>query len=298
MVLEVVAPAKLNLTLEVTGRRADGYHEIVSLMQTVDLADTVRLSEAGAIEVAVSGEELRGVPQEGPRNLAYRAAQALAEEAGDADLGALIELEKRIPVGMGLGGGSTDAAATLRGLNQLWHLGMDELRLAAVAARVGSDVAFFLKGGTALATGRGEVIEALPDAEALEFTLFVSPIEIEDKTRRMYAMLTPADFLSGHHTRVTAESLRRGLPLSDSDLVNPFERYISEVAEPMSHAMRLCRDAGLAVSVTGSGPGFYTCLPLGEVPGLLLRELEREWDVTAVGCRSLGRSGATAVSEP
>src|SRR5688572_19916009 len=106
MTLELIAPAKLNLTLEVTSRRPDGYHDIVSVMQTIDLADCVRLRRAPSLQIKVSGERRLGVPVESPRNLAFRAAQALAEAAGIAKPGVLVELEKNIPAGMGLGGGS------------------------------------------------------------------------------------------------------------------------------------------------------------------------------------------------
>ncbi len=161
MTLELIAPAKLNYVLEITGRRPDGYHEIVSLMQTISLADRVRLDEASDIDIELLGEQLLGVPLEGPRNLAYAAAHALAEAANRSDLGVHIELDKQIPAGIGLGGGSSDAAAVLRGLNQLWGLDMSIEELMAVGAGVGSDVPFFIAGGTALVTGRGEHVEAI-----------------------------------------------------------------------------------------------------------------------------------------
>lgn len=297
MTLELAAPAKLNLTLEVLGGRTDGYHEIASVMQTIDLCDRVRLEDAPTIEIDVDGERTLGVPLEGPRNLAYSAALALREVAGRQGLGARIRLEKRIPAGLGLGGGSSDAAAVLRGLNRLWLLGLDEQALINVAPGVGSDVTFFLTGGTALVRGRGEKAEALPDGEPLSFTLFICDLELEDKTRRMYSMLSPADFTDGRRTKVTAETLRRGLPLNETDLVNAFDRHIGELVPTLAAAMGACRDAGLAVVATGSGPGFFTCTRLDAIPHLLLRDLDREWGVSAIACRSLRRADATAISE-
>jgi 4-diphosphocytidyl-2-C-methyl-D-erythritol kinase len=297
MALELIAPAKLNLILEVTGRRPDGYHDIASVMQTINLADRVRLEPAAAIEIELVGEELLGVPREGPRNLAYAAAQALAEAAGRTDLGARIELEKQIPAGVGLGGGSSDAAAVLRGLNRLWGLDLELEALCEVAAFVGSDVPFFLLGGTAHVTGRGERVEPLPDARELELSLFLSEVELEDKTRRMYGTLTPADFTDGRRARVAAESIRRGLPLAESDLYNAFDRHVAEVAPPLVGALALCRDAGLAIVAAGSGPGLFSPTPLAAVPRLLLHELERDWGVRAVACRSLARAEATATRE-
>lgn len=297
MTLELIAPAKLNLVLEVTGRRPDGYHDVASVMQTIDLADTIRLETAASIELEVAGEELRGVPREGPRNLAFRAAHALAEAAGDQDLGAHIELVKHIPAGMGLGGGSTDAAAVLRGLNRLWVLDFPDEALAEIAASVGSDVSFFLHGGAAFVTGRGEIIEPLPDGAAMDLTLFVAHVDVEDKTRRMYAALSPADFTDGHKASVVAQSLKRGIPISESDLHNAFDGHIGEVAPPLAGAMKLCRDAGLGVMAAGSGPGFFTPVRREDLPPMLLRELEHDWGVQAVACRTLNREAAIAVRE-
>ncbi len=295
--LKLIAPAKLNLVLEVLARRADGYHDIASLMQTIDLADTVRLEAAGSIEIEVAGEAQRGVPLEGPRNLAFRAAHALAEAVGQAELGVRIELEKRIPAGMGLGGGSTDAAAVLRGLNRLWDLDLTPEELNKVAASVGSDVAFFLYGGTAVAGGRGEQIETLPDLEALRLTLFFADVDLADKTRRMYGLMSPVDFTDGEKTSNASDLAAHGLPLREGDLHNAFDRHVVEVAPQVASAMALCRAEKLAVFAAGSGPGFFTPVGIDALPPLLLRELERDWGVRAVECRTLSRDAATSILE-
>jgi 4-diphosphocytidyl-2-C-methyl-D-erythritol kinase len=294
--LEVLAPAKLNLALEVLGRRPDGYHEIVSVIHSLDLCDRVRVSEAPVLELSVEGEELRGVPREGPRNLAFAAAQALANAARKPILGAHIELEKRIPVGMGLGGGSTDAAAVLRGLNRLWRLGMSEADLCDVGATLGSDVPCCIVSGACLVTGRGEQVEPLPDSAAA-LTLFVCDVEMEHKTQRMYGMVEPGDYTDGHKARVLGECLRRGLPISASDLVNTFDPHVRAAFEPAGRAMALCRDAGVPVFACGSGPGFYTPTPFEALPPLLARELEHDWGVRAIACRTLGRAEATSMRE-
>ncbi|MCL6451656.1 MAG: 4-(cytidine 5'-diphospho)-2-C-methyl-D-erythritol kinase [Acetobacteraceae bacterium] len=164
--VEVEAPAKVNLFLRVLGRRGDGYHELETVFFALSLSDRVTLRETG------SGLEVRadraGVPS-GQSNLCYRAAsllwqRAIAEERGRARqaLGLRVHITKRIPVGAGLGGGSSDAAATLVGLNRLWDLGFSLSELEAAAAQVGSDVPFCLRGGTALGRGRGERLEPLP----------------------------------------------------------------------------------------------------------------------------------------
>ena len=297
MAIDLVAPAKLNLTLEVLGRRPDGYHEIASVMVALDFVDRVRLEPADTLVLELTGDALLGVPREGPRNLAIRAAQALREEAGRPGLGARIILEKQIPAGMGLGGGSADAGAVLRGLNRLWRLDLGLEALSRVAASVGSDVTFFLHGGAAAARGRGELIAPLPELAPLDFTLFVSDIEMEDKTRRMYASLGTGDFSDGNRTRVTAETLRQGLPLTEQGIVNAFDRHAAAVAPPMSEAMAACRAVGIAVFACGSGPGFFSLTPQSELPALLPRQLEREWDVHVLACRSLTRAAALALRE-
>jgi 4-diphosphocytidyl-2-C-methyl-D-erythritol kinase len=298
--LELIAPAKVNLVLEVTGRRTDGYHDIVSVMQTIDLADRVRLSEAAQIEIEVTGESQAGVPQEGPRNLAFAAARALASAAGRTDLGVHIELEKNIPAGMGLGGGSTDAAAVLRGLTRLWAFDLPALSdadLNEVAAGVGSDVPFFLAGGSAFVSGRGEIVDPLPDVRPLELTLFLCDAVIEDKTRRMYSLISPVDYGDGKRARETAESIRRGLTLTETDYGNVFDRHVATACEPAGAAMALCRGAGLAVLACGSGPAFFSPAPLSSLPEGLLRALERDWGVRSIACRSLAREQALPTRE-
>lgn len=158
--LTVTAPAKLNLTLDVLGRREDGYHDMKMVMISVSLADAVTLTtEPGEGVVLKTG--LGFLPTD-ERNLAVSAALRLREAAG-ADLGKLtIELDKRVPVCAGMAGGSSDAAAVLRGLNELLGLGLSVRELMEIGARVGSDVPYCVLGGAALAEGRGEVLTPLP----------------------------------------------------------------------------------------------------------------------------------------
>lgn len=157
--LYVKAPAKINLTLDVLHKRPDGYHEVEMIMTTVDLSDRIGLEnrEDGVIQI-ISAD--RYVPDD-HRNLAYQAAKLL-KDTYSIPKGVTILLEKKIPVAAGLAGGSSDAAATLKGLNQLWNLQLTVDQLAEHGAKIGSDVSFCVYGGTALATGRGEKIQALP----------------------------------------------------------------------------------------------------------------------------------------
>lgn len=155
----VKAPAKINLTLDVLHKRPDGYHEVEMIMTTVDLADRIGLEnrEDGKIHILSID---RFVPND-HRNLAYQAAKLLKDKY-HVSAGVTIKIDKHIPVAAGLAGGSSDAAATLKGLNTLWNLGLSLDELAEIGTKIGSDVAFCVYGGTALATGRGEIIQELP----------------------------------------------------------------------------------------------------------------------------------------
>lgn len=158
MKLSVKAPAKINLSLDVLHKREDGFHEVEMVMTTIDLADRIELTplDEDTIKIESSG----GYVPSDYRNLAYQAADLLKKEFNRTE-GVHITIDKQIPVSAGLAGGSSDAAATLKGLNDLWELGLTTEELARLGAKIGSDVSFCIHGGTALATGRGEVIEAI-----------------------------------------------------------------------------------------------------------------------------------------
>ncbi|MFD1706529.1 4-(cytidine 5'-diphospho)-2-C-methyl-D-erythritol kinase [Siminovitchia sediminis] len=159
MKLLVKAPAKINLSLDVLGKRDDGYHEVEMVMTTIDLADRLELTETKESRISILSRN-RFVPAD-DRNLAYQAAKLLKERF-QVNQGVEISINKSIPVAAGLAGGSSDAAATLRGLNDLWKLGLSVHELAELGSEIGSDVSFCVYGGTALAKGRGEKIKKLP----------------------------------------------------------------------------------------------------------------------------------------
>ncbi|WP_342527472.1 4-(cytidine 5'-diphospho)-2-C-methyl-D-erythritol kinase [Chryseomicrobium sp. FSL W7-1435] len=180
----VKAPAKINLTLDTLYKRQDGYHEVEMIMTTVDLYDRIGLEarEDGVIEI-VSVD--RFIPNDA-KNLAYQAADLLKKKYGVTQ-GVSITIEKMIPVAAGLAGGSSDAAATLRGLNHVWSLGLTLDELAELGAEIGSDVPFCVYGGTALATGRGEKIEHLPSPSPC-WVILAKPI-IGVSTAEIYGQL-------------------------------------------------------------------------------------------------------------
>jgi len=157
--LLVKAPAKINLSLDVLHKRSDGYHEVEMIMTTIDLADRVELALLEEDEIRINSQN-RFVPDD-QRNLAFQAAKLLKERF-KVKAGVQITIEKNIPVAAGLAGGSSDAAATLRGLNKLWDLNLTMDQLAELGSEIGSDVSFCVYGGTALAKGRGEKITKLP----------------------------------------------------------------------------------------------------------------------------------------
>lgn len=183
----VAAPAKLNLFLEMLRKRADGYHDLESLMVAVDLFDTLELRATATGELVLTCEP--ATLSAGPDNLVHKAATALREHAKRPDLGAAIRLTKRIPAQAGLGGGSSDAAATLVGLNRIWKLALTREELAAIASSVGSDVAFFLSLPAAWCTGRGEVTTPEPVGErGLAFVLVCPAVGLS--TAAVYKRLT------------------------------------------------------------------------------------------------------------
>ena len=170
------APAKLNLFLHVVGRRVDGYHLLESVFQLLDFGDTVEISVRGDGEVRRTSE-LAGVPQ--AADLVVRAARALKEATGVA-LGAEISVFKRIPMGGGLGGGSSDAATVLLALNRLWHLDLPRTALARIGLTLGADVPFFIFGRNAFARGIGEDLLAV-DLPVRWYAVLVPPVEMLDE---------------------------------------------------------------------------------------------------------------------
>ena len=194
----VQTPAKLNLFFEVLAKRNDGYYEIETLMCPIDLYDTLYFTkeQSGQVNLqcewalgisAPDGNKLDELPQ-GRDNLAVRAVELLREQTGILS-GATLRLVKRIPIAAGLGGGSSDAAAALVAANEGWAIGLSQSELAELAARLGSDVPFFLAGGPAICRGRGERVEPVGCAEVLDFVVVRPPVGLS--TANVYAAARP-----------------------------------------------------------------------------------------------------------
>ena len=300
MIVTTPAPAKVNWTLEVLERRPDGYHEVRTVLQTVDLCDRVRAWPAGDLELVLTdpagkaGAPLVDVPP--VENLAYRAAALLRDRAGRAGLGARIELAKAIPAGAGLGGGSSDAAATLRALDRLWGLGLPRAELARLGAELGADVPFFLFGGTALGRGRGDEVTPLPDIPTQRLLLVVPRRRPSGKTAAMYAHLRPEHFGAGEAGERLAAAIGRGVAPGDDDVCNAFEGVAAEVLPEAAVAAKRCRDLGLRPHLAGSGPAQFVFLP-PDTDSAPLREALTAAGLDVFEAATMTASTATAVVE-
>jgi len=247
----VMAPAKINLTLEVLGRRADGYHELTSVFATVDVRDRVRVAPHKTLDVRIAPDI--GAPA--GEDLATKAVLALAEANGRAPF-AHVRVKKRIPVAAGLGGGSSDAGAVLRALARVWRL--DGQGLEEVGARLGSDVPFFTSAAPyALVRGRGEQVERLPAPAPLWIALVrlrerVSTAEVFDAYR--------GNRSKGARSAALARAMREGAATPAvireylvNDLLPAAERVCPRIAE----ARKTAADAGIALTMSGSGPSLF-----------------------------------------
>jgi 4-diphosphocytidyl-2-C-methyl-D-erythritol kinase len=248
--LVLSAAAKVNLTLEVLGKRPDGYHEIATVMQAVELTDRLTLEDADTFELHASP----GVPTDGT-NLALRAAFALRETAG-ITRGVHISLDKRIPVAAGLGGGSADAAAVLLGLNRLWGLRWPRARLEAISVTLGMDVPFFLRGGGALGTGRGEQLEPV-DVGGSALVL-VNP-RFGSSTAEVYGRVTQEMYSDGKRALDLIEALRsrRAVRIAAS-LYNSLEAAVAPIHPEIGRMKAALLAAGaLGAVMSGSGPTVF-----------------------------------------
>lgn len=272
----VFAHAKINLTLEVIGRREDGYHEIASVLQTIDLADELTFQPADTIgfvcrDTGLSRAELLEETILG--------AADLLQSATGCDKGVRIQFERaRVPRAAGLGSSSSVPAAVLKGLNELWSLGLSLEELSWLASKLGSDTPFFIYGGTAMARGRGEHITPLPSLPETWIVLLRPAIDpIPEKTAKMYSGLSSSDFTSGAETQRLTEMLQQGNSLPFEVLCNTFESAAFDFVPSLKEYRQKLLAAGAErVHLAGSGPMLFT-LVSGKTQGeTLVNRLERE----------------------
>ena len=266
--------AKLNISLDVAERRADGYHDMTMVMQTVSLCDEAEISfnDTGRV---LAKTNLSFVPGDA-RNLAVKAALSYLHASGNDGQGMLITLNKKVPVGAGMGGGSSDAAAVLRALNR-HYAAFSPQELEALSAEVGSDVPFCVRGGTALATGRGEKLESLPDMPACEFIICKPDFSVS--TPELFRKLDQCTTRCHPDTAGIIEALGTG------DLGSICRRMYNVFEDVDDRRMRTVREikgrlldhGALGSVMTGTGSAVFGVFRPGTAPDEALRELRKEY---------------------
>jgi 4-diphosphocytidyl-2-C-methyl-D-erythritol kinase len=265
--LTVTAPAKVNLHLEVLGLRSDGFHELAMVMQSIDLADCLQFTNTADAQITLSCDD--PTLSTGADNLVLKAAELLRARSGFGELGVSMHLEKRIPIGAGLAGGSSDGAAALVGLNALWGLGHPPAALESMAAELGSDMPFCVAGGTQLCFGRGEVLEPVaPTPEGLAVLLVKDPL-VSVSTPWAYQRckeISGTNYLQGEmafEQRRQAlreapwlQPLRAGCP---PPLRNDLQVVVAPETEAVQASIQLLQELpnALAVAMSGSGPSCF-----------------------------------------
>ncbi|MCJ7808514.1 MAG: 4-(cytidine 5'-diphospho)-2-C-methyl-D-erythritol kinase [Dehalococcoidia bacterium] len=281
--ITVFAYAKVNLTLEVLGKRADGYHEVATVFQEIELKDTLSFEKHRGIIIncdypdlvypILSAKYKKNRPFPEPvesngatekkykksPNLVLEAAKLLQKVTGSRK-GAAISIKKGIPIAAGLGGGASDAAATLRALNDLWELELPLDQLLQLASRLGSDIPFFLYGGTTLGEGRGERVSPLPAFPPSWVVLFRPPVAIPlNKTEYLYTSLNPSCFNEGQFTSRMVAFLHQGDEPPLSSLYNAFEMIAFTVYAGLQEHWRQFSALGADnIHLSGSGPTLFT----------------------------------------
>ena len=252
-----IAYAKINLSLEVLGRRPDGYHEVLTVMQLISLHDTLIFAPAETLSLESNHPTL----SVGEDNLVWKAARLLQETTG-VYKGARISLQKGIPITAGLGGGSSDAAAALRGLARLWELELSDGEMLYMASLLSSDVSFFFRGPTALGEGRGDALTTISSMPAAWVVLVCPQYHMPDKTRRLYASLKVEDWTDGKISRRLVTDISKGKFPSPLLLHNAFERPALEVFGGLEEIVeRITALSARPLHLSGSGPTLYTLYP-------------------------------------
>ncbi|MBO8138103.1 MAG: 4-(cytidine 5'-diphospho)-2-C-methyl-D-erythritol kinase [Desulfotomaculum sp.] len=252
MKLKLAAHAKINLTLKVLGKRNDGYHELETIMQSLELHDDIYIEQRGeGIQLKVDGDA-----PPGQDNLVYRAA-AVIKEYTNSRKGCCIYLVKRIPMAAGLAGGSADAAAVLVGLNKLWELGLNKGELLKLAEKLGADVPFCLIGGTALARGKGEILTSLPKAPRMGVVLVKPSFGVS--TAEVFRSFSGAALDKSPDTGAMISAIKEGdVKGIAENLGNDLESVTMAMYPQLQEIKKQLKDAGaLGVLMSGSGPTVF-----------------------------------------
>jgi len=250
---KITAYAKINLVLDVLRKREDGYHEVAMVMQAVELNDTIQLREAERNWITTNN---RHIPMN-MNNLAMRAVTLMQREFPDSVPKLEVSLEKRIPVAAGMAGGSADCAAVMLGINQICNLGLTKVQLEQLSAQLGSDIPFCIGGPTALATGRGEVIEPLPECPELYLVLVKPPFGVS--TPKVYGNLRVHEITDHPDIQHCIQGLHKGDKLQILESMgNVLEQSTFELqpkVKAIKDGMRVC--GAEHVLMSGSGPTVF-----------------------------------------
>ncbi len=283
------ALAKINLRLCVLGKRADGYHELDTVFQTINLHDTITFAVSNTSEIVLSCDDR--LLSTGAENLVYRAAEALQERFARRT-GARIRLEKRIPAQAGLGGGASDAAVTLLALTHLWNLEANRNDLLEIASSLGADVPFFLFGGTARGTGIGHKITPLPET-AEKFVLIIKP-NTNISTARAYQSLNSCSLTTTEAKTILSSSQPDEIfgNFNPEALQNDFERVVFELAPEIERVKIALMNAGADTALlAGSGSAVFGVFAGKNAQERALQALVLEAGWRVFPCRTVGRNG-------
>lgn len=270
--LTLSAQAKVNLALDVTAKRSDGYHEIDSVMQSIALADQITLEPHNRIELTSNDNRL---PADG-QNLAWKAAELMQREAGTA-IGVKIHITKNIPIAAGLAGGSADAAAVLLGLNQLWNLNLGNDELMRLGVKLGADVPFCIGKGTARARGIGEKLTGIKSR--INCSLLLVTPNIQVSTAQAYNRLQLDQIKQRPRINRVIAALEEGnLPLLTESWGNVFEEFILKDFPAVAQVKEAFRRFGLsACLMSGSGPSVYALNPPPEAVKPFSASIPPDW---------------------
>lgn len=301
----LIAPAKINLYLEILGDRADGYHELAMILQSIELADQVNIRAIGTQAIQVHCDHPQ-VPTD-KTNLAYRAVELMSQQFPDswAQFGGVeVTINKNIPVAAGLAGGSTNAAAALVGLNMLWQLGLTQPELQELAAKLGSDVPFCLAGGTAIATGRGEELDPLPSLDSFYVVLakhqnlavstawayqtyrsqFGDTYGRSDRVEESTATERLDTYTRVHSSSLLQGILNKNLSKIGQLLYNDLEKVVLPNYPPVLQLRQAFENSdALGTMMSGSGPTVFALCQSQEHAQAILQQVQ-----SAIRCPDLG----------
>ena len=306
--LKIIAPAKINLHLEVLGFRQDGFHEMAMVMQSINLFDEIDFSRANDARISLTSD-MQSLST-GEDNLILKAAKLLKKYSKTHELGALIHLKKNIPIGAGLAGGSSDAAATLLGLNSLWELGLSIKELEFLASKLGSDVPFCVSGGTQLCFGRGESLEPLKNSREELSLLLVKDPSIEDSTPWAYAkykeingksyLASEKDFSIRRKLLKEAHWVNNLSALNHPALRNDLQEVVAPLVPAVQHSLEFLSSLKgiIGFAMSGSGPSCFALFPNFQSAKTALEDNQNKLELLGLKgwCCSFKSTGVSIIS--